>query len=222
MTDEVLISKREVLEKTEISYGQLYRWKRKGLIPESWFIRRSTFTGQETFFPQGRILERIAQIKELKDEHALDDLAAALRGQVDARDEIPVARLRELGCLNPRSVAACGVEVEGKESLPLPAALSVAALDRLPDQSTDQELALACTTLTRALAENASARVAAEKPSLYLLRKRLAAAGISAQISLAAVASSGAVFDPEIEVVARVELAAVLERIQLDLVKGDR
>jgi len=23
-----------------ISYGQLYRWKRKGLIPESWFIRR--------------------------------------------------------------------------------------------------------------------------------------------------------------------------------------
>ncbi len=222
MTDEALISKREVLEKTEISYGQLYRWKRKGLIPESWFIRRSTFTGQETFFPQGRILERIAQIKDLKDEHALDDLAAALRGQVDARDEIPVARLRELGCLNQRSVAACGVEVEGKESLPLPAALSMAALDRLLDQSTDQELALACATLTRALAENASARVAAEKPSLYLLRKRLAAAGISAQISLAAVASSGAVFDPEIEVVARVELASVLERIKLDLVKGDR
>lgn len=49
--EENLISKKEVLSQTGISYGQLYRWKRKGLIPEEWFIRRSTFTGQETFFP---------------------------------------------------------------------------------------------------------------------------------------------------------------------------
>ena len=49
MEDDHLISKKEVLEKMGISYGQLYCWKRKGLIPEAWFIRRSTFTGQETF-----------------------------------------------------------------------------------------------------------------------------------------------------------------------------
>ena len=48
--DEELISKKELLELTGISYGQLYRWKRKGLIPEDWFIRKSTYTGQETFF----------------------------------------------------------------------------------------------------------------------------------------------------------------------------
>lgn len=47
------ISKKELLDITGISYGQLYRWKRKGLIPEDWFIRRATFTGQETFFPKG-------------------------------------------------------------------------------------------------------------------------------------------------------------------------
>ncbi len=49
--DERLISKKELLEHAGISYGQLYRWKRKNLIPEDWFIRKSTFTGQETFFP---------------------------------------------------------------------------------------------------------------------------------------------------------------------------
>ena len=32
--DETLISKKELLDLTGISYGQLYRWKRKGLIPE--------------------------------------------------------------------------------------------------------------------------------------------------------------------------------------------
>ena len=41
-----LISKKEVLEKYGISYGALYRWKRIGLIPEDWFIRKSTVTGQ--------------------------------------------------------------------------------------------------------------------------------------------------------------------------------
>lgn len=49
--DEDLISKKDLLEQTGISYGQLYRWKRKNLIPEDWFIRKSTFTGQETFSP---------------------------------------------------------------------------------------------------------------------------------------------------------------------------
>ena len=49
---EELISKKELLEVTNISYGQLYRWKRKKLIPEEWFIKKSSFTGQETYFPK--------------------------------------------------------------------------------------------------------------------------------------------------------------------------
>ena len=48
--DEDLISKKELLERYGISYGALYRWKRMGLIPESWFLRRSTPNGQETYF----------------------------------------------------------------------------------------------------------------------------------------------------------------------------
>ncbi|MBP3266626.1 MAG: DUF4004 family protein, partial [Clostridiales bacterium] len=38
--EEQLISKQELLKVTHISYGTLYRWKRLGLIPESWFIHK--------------------------------------------------------------------------------------------------------------------------------------------------------------------------------------
>ena len=70
-----LISKKELLNLTGISYGQLYRWKRKDLIPEEWFIRKSTYTGQETFFPKKEILERISKIQMMKENVSLDDLA---------------------------------------------------------------------------------------------------------------------------------------------------
>lgn len=73
-----LISKKELLELTGISYGQLYRWKRKKLIPEEWFIRKSTFTGQETFFPRAQTLERVEKIKNMKGDISLDDLAKIL------------------------------------------------------------------------------------------------------------------------------------------------
>jgi len=72
---EDLISKKELLKLTGISYGQLYRWKRKNLIPEEWFIKKSTFTGQETFFPKARIMDRIKKIKSMKVDVSLDDLA---------------------------------------------------------------------------------------------------------------------------------------------------
>lgn len=74
--EENLISKKDLLGLTGISYGQLYRWKRKNLIPEEWFIKKSSFTGQETFFPKDRVLERINQILDLKEGASLDDLAA--------------------------------------------------------------------------------------------------------------------------------------------------
>ncbi|MGZ9586049.1 YhbD family protein [Paenibacillus marinisediminis] len=74
--EEPLISKKELLELTGISYGQLYRWKRKDIIPDDWFIRKSTFTGQETYFPKRKILERIDKIVSMKDSLSLDELAA--------------------------------------------------------------------------------------------------------------------------------------------------
>lgn len=80
--DEELISKKDLLDYADISYGQLYRWKRKSLIPEDWFIRKSTFTGQETFFPKNKILERIDKIKNMKDDLSLDDIAGMFSPQL--------------------------------------------------------------------------------------------------------------------------------------------
>jgi len=74
--EEELISKKEILDMTGISYGQLYRWKRKELIPEEWFIKKSSYTGQGTFFPREKIINRINKIIDLKDDMPLDDLAA--------------------------------------------------------------------------------------------------------------------------------------------------
>lgn len=79
--EEKLISKKELLKKYEISYGALYRWKRKGLIPEEWFIKESTVTGQETFFPRDLISERIELIKSQKDDISLDELSKRLSTQ---------------------------------------------------------------------------------------------------------------------------------------------
>ncbi|NTU27005.1 YhbD family protein [Bacillus tequilensis] len=76
--DEQLISKKELLERTSISYGQLYRWKRKNLIPEEWFIRKSTFTGQETFFPREDMLKRISMIQKMKENLSLDEMREML------------------------------------------------------------------------------------------------------------------------------------------------
>ncbi len=75
-----LISKREVLERYGISYGALYRWKRLGLIPEDWFLKKSTVTGQETFFRREQICPRVELILSRKENISLEDLAAELAG----------------------------------------------------------------------------------------------------------------------------------------------
>ncbi|MDF2946667.1 MAG: hypothetical protein K0S51_1346 [Bacillales bacterium] len=73
--EKELISKKDLLDLMNITYGQLYRWKRKNLIPEHWFIRKSTFTGQETFFPKGEIVQRIEKIQSMKDDLSLDEIS---------------------------------------------------------------------------------------------------------------------------------------------------
>ncbi|HOP11499.1 MAG TPA: DUF4004 family protein [Oscillospiraceae bacterium] len=70
-----LISKKELLDKYGISYGALYRWKRMGLIPEEWFIKKAAPTGQETFFDKVLICARMEEIIGSKDEASLKDLA---------------------------------------------------------------------------------------------------------------------------------------------------
>ncbi len=81
MSNESLISKKELLTRYNISYGALYRWKRKGLIPDEWFMKKATSTGQETFFPEKLVCERIETIQSMKEDVLLDELAQKLSGE---------------------------------------------------------------------------------------------------------------------------------------------
>ena len=88
--DENLVSKKNLLEKYSISYGALYRWKRKGLIPEEWFIKKSTPTGQETFFPKDLIFERVEMILSKKEDVLLDELAEKISGEEENKAKIVI------------------------------------------------------------------------------------------------------------------------------------
>ncbi|MDD7651163.1 MAG: DUF4004 family protein, partial [Firmicutes bacterium] len=83
-----LISKKEVLEKYGISYGALYRWKRMGLIPEAWFLRKSTVTGQETFFRRDQICPRVELILSRKEQTSLENLAVEMEGERQEKRQV--------------------------------------------------------------------------------------------------------------------------------------
>ena len=102
MNDE-FISKKELLEITKISYGQLYRWKRKSLIPEEWFIKKSSYTGQETFFPKKKIIDRIEKILKLKDDVSLDELANMFSSKINI-DDININEIIEKNILCKQTI----------------------------------------------------------------------------------------------------------------------
>lgn len=80
-----MISKKDLLKEMNISYGQLYRWKREGLIPDEWFNKQAVSTGQETFFNRNLIIPRIEKILELKDKYQLEELKEFFNPSVEGR-----------------------------------------------------------------------------------------------------------------------------------------
>lgn len=219
MDDDRLISKKDVLEKMGISYGQLYRWKRKGLIPETWFIRRSTFTGQETFFPEDKIVERIERIKNMKGEHALDDLADVISEHVNAKIQIAFGKLKHLGWFDEDLGKAAGIViVENKDgTLSLRDALRLAVLKKLRRSARNEEIDLANRTLDSVIGKDGMDPSVVEGKTLHLLRKQLSGGGISAEISVIIIASDALIVDPELRRVDSVDLTGMLQQVKLDL-----
>ena len=101
---EQLISKKDLLIKYGISYGALYRWKRKGLIPEEWFIKKATITGQETFFPAALVCERIELIQSQKDDILLDDLAHRLNREESCNQSLRLVTAFGEKCISLRDI----------------------------------------------------------------------------------------------------------------------
>ena len=217
MDDANLISKKEVLEEMGISYGQLYRWKRKGLIPEGWFVRRSTFTGQETFFPRDQILERVRRIKDMKSGHALDELAGLITEQVNEKLQVAFSKLQKLGWLDEELLDVCHIERERDAVLSMEDTFCLGVLRRLRGAARDEELDLVRRTLKDALKEKLLDRVTGGAMRLHLMRKRVSGGAISAEVSMVIIAPEGVLFDPEIEDVALIDLGTALQRIKLDL-----
>ncbi|MCI2424984.1 YhbD family protein [Candidatus Acetothermia bacterium] len=220
MKNEEMISKKELLAEANITYGQLYRWKRKGLIPEAWFIRKATFTGQETFFVREKILERIERIQQLKERYPLDELAQWLSepvGQVEL-NQMNLHQLKSFPGIDklPAEIMAIYQSV-GDASTPytFEQIFALAVLQRLHRAGrTIADLKLAHSLLAQVKVDALSTN---NEWQLYLLRKQVSSGGISAEITLSLVAPAGTLFDPDIEVITKVDLLAILDAVKIDL-----
>lgn len=170
------ISKKDLLKTTGISYGQLYRWKREGLIPEEWFVKRSSPTGQETYFPQEKILKRIHAIQQLKDSYSLEELARILTPEVSNRlfCEEDLEHFDELDI----DVAADFMDAMSKDSFVFLEVLVMIALSQAMADSaiTEEERTHAVSFLSKRMSELHSADYVLEllqaQGHLYVLLKK--------------------------------------------------
>jgi hypothetical protein len=220
MTDEELISKKEVLELTAISYGQFYRWKREGLIPESWFIRKSTFTGQETFLPKAKILERIEKIKGMKDAHSLDEIAKILSPEMTDR-RYTREELGAIGWVSPEVLNYYDSvrQDQGPYAFQEIFYLSVMERVRRRGELAADEIELILSTLIRS--DFARMQQKEFNWTLVLLRKEVAGAFAlirqKPQVSVCLLHSGDCLVDPQAQTLVKIELNQILEEIKLKM-----
>ena len=203
-----LISKKDLLLATGISYGQLYRWKRKGLIPEDWFVRKSAFTGQETFFPREKMLARVQRILSMKDEDAsLDDIAEAV-SPAPLPDTFKRDEILDRGAVSATALDLFAERHPGVSELRFAELLAASVADELlrsGDAGRDDALA-AISTLE-------GGWTTCEKTSCDLLLLRKMGTSIVLLIS----SSSEVLVEDGVRVVARVQLPAQIEQLKTRL-----
>jgi DNA-binding transcriptional MerR regulator len=203
-----LISKKDLLLAAGISYGQLYRWKRKGLIPEDWFVRKSAFTGTETFFPRDKVLARVERILSMKDEDlSLDDIAEAV-SPVALPDTFAAADVAARGVVSAPALDLFAERHPGVTDLTFAELVAASAADTLlasGDASRDEALA--------AIATLEEGWTTCEKTScdLVLLRKM----GVSTVLLLSS--ASELLADGGVRVVARITLPTQIEQLKTQL-----
>ena len=202
--DDELISKKDLLKRTGISYGQLYRWKRKGLIPEDWFIRKSTFTGQETFFPRDKVLARIDKVLGMKSEDAsLGDIADAVAPNL-GDVSLTLAQVRERAIVSGATIDLYAETHDAERSLAMGELVSLWALDALlgtGDVSVDEARGVLATL------DSAYPAFEGREADLVVVRK------LGVATSLLVTSSSEIQLDPKARLVARVSLAQSAEAL---------
>lgn len=204
--EEDLISKKDLLDLTGISYGQLYRWKRKQLIPEEWFIRKSTFTGQETFFPKEKILSRVHNIVNMKDDLSLDELADKLSDS-PSYDKLSIStkEILERNIVSVMTIKKFGGSLDNEKVYTLDQLIHLLAVDRLlcaGEMSTEE-----AELLHRTLEKKATTRESGNW-ELFFVRKM----GISSFILAQAPAELW--FDEGVRLVCKLAYGDLLEHLK--------
>jgi DNA-binding transcriptional MerR regulator len=203
--DDAEISKKDILRETGISYGQFYRWKRMGLIPESWFRRRSTFTGQEAFLPRQKVLERIERIQELKDRLSLEEIAEMLSPSAADR-EYTLADVRRMGALDHLALELLPRDAEHEELRYLDLLALMLAQDLLARRLTHDQIRQSCGTLLEKSDELTDGT--AERSLVVAVRDG---------VSICALHTGVCLFDRGVSVVASVNLNSLIEDLNLRL-----
>ena len=204
--EDDLISKKQLLDLTGISYGQLYRWKRKQLIPEEWFIRKSTFTGQETFFPKEMILSRIHNIVNMKDGLSLDEMADKLSGKASfEKVSITAKEIVERNIVSTTTLRKFGESLGDENKYTFEGLVHLFAVDRLlsAGEMSMEEAEL----LFRTLQEKVS-RLESGSWELFFVRKM----GVSSFILAQAPAELW--FDEGVRLVSKMTYADLIEQLK--------
>ena len=197
------ISKKDLLRETGISYGQFYRWKRMGLIPEAWFRRRSTFTGQESFLPRRKALERIERIQGLKDRLSLDEIADTLSPDA-ARRSYSLAEVREMRAFDPRAIALLPNTSDTLRYLDLLGLMLIGRL--LAEGLSEDQIRSACRTLLHRFDELDDGGAG---KSLIV--------GANDGVTISALYTGACLFDSDTTVLATVNLSKLIEDLNLAL-----
>lgn len=208
MMDEEMISKKELLELTDISYGQLYRWKRKGLIPEDWFIKKSSFTGQETYFPKMKVLSRIEKIKSMKEDVSLDELADVFTPTLNAITLGPIEIVAR-GIAAPEVLRIYQEINSVGDTLGFYDLTALSLLNRLivaGDISLDEGRTLLD------VVKEASATLGLEECEVYLTRK------LGVFTCFIVKPSCSVVLDKGVKLISRQVMAALIEEIKMKLI----
>ena len=207
MNGDHLISKQDLLEQTGVSYGQFYRWKRMGLIPESWFIHKSTFTGQATFLPRQKVLERIERITGLKEEYSLDEIAELLSPDLTATTYTD-PDIGAMDWLSDSAKAAYERLRPGPGPLTFTELVCIAAADRLlkTGAASGEQVDLAVRTLSNGLPMS-------ESPGQERHLAVLTRLGVSYSVFY----SGSCLFDTDSQVIADLDVDAVQADLKVKL-----
>lgn len=212
MASEEMISKKKILERTGISYGQFYRWKRKGLIPDGWIVHKSTKTGQESFLPKARVLKRIEKVKSLKEDNTLDEIADLLSPEI-VEKKYGRSTLLELEWLGAELVSLYENIVGSRKHFSFVDILSMDLLSRLKGSGFGSKaLFLAIKTISSQQDEKYF------DEELIVAKQRLEPGNSPNSFSKFCLLAGGEVkFDETVEVLERIDLSRVVENVKLKL-----